>query len=111
VTDTAPLVWVDLVYDEPMTLVQFWRRPDPGFCDDIEEAWQRYKLDYQPWSLVVRVGDDPEPLFRSTKSYRDKTAAEQDAETVFGRGSSVYLRQPGGAKETLRMAEDHPLSW
>lgn len=100
----APLILVDLVRDEPLTSDEFIAR---GYVF-TKTLYQKYLDRFQPWRLLIKSGDNQEPLFRSTESYVNKADAIHAAELAFGRGSDVYLRQHEVGNVLLRLASDGP---
>jgi hypothetical protein len=82
-SDDAPRVWVDgvdVTREEPLTLPEFWRVNQLP-CDDAEEAWNRYKLDFRPWRVTV------------TRSYFYQDEAERAADRLRG------VAAPSGSAE------------
>lgn len=74
--NTGPsLVYIDLIYTQ---------RPD----DYTGPRWQ-------PWSVMVRSGDNHHVLFRSSERYTNEEDAVRAAEIAFGMNSNVWLRFPG----------------
>ena len=105
------LIYVDLVRDEPLSAEDWHAKYDATFgeiAEDDEPEYQQYLDRFQPWRLLIKSGDNQEPLFKSTESYFNKADAENAARIGFGRGSNVYLRQSEHGNELLRLASDSP---
>lgn len=80
-----PLIFVDLQFT-----------PEPADHDGSTR--------WQPWSILIRSGDNNEPLFRSTESYTNRGDAVHAIGLAFGPGSNVYLRQSEQGNQPIRMA-------
>jgi hypothetical protein len=111
VSEFPPLVYVDLIEDEPKTIEEFWEKW-PAEVDDSpeatslrEEVYKTYLKRFQPWRLLILSGGNYEPLFRSTESYFNREDARYAAELAFGNGTNVYLREHEKGNQILRMAQ------
>lgn len=107
-----PLIWVDLIADEPKTFDEWWEHVDgvnpdgDFFADDaaIHAAYRAYVDRHQPWRILIKSGDNQEPLFKSTESYFNRADAIHAVYLAFGPGSNVYLRQAELGNQPIRMA-------
>lgn len=99
-----PLIFVDIIREEPLPQDE-WELDEvfePN--EDIDGAYRAYRLAFEPWRVLVRSGDNQEPLFRSTERYGEERTALHAAEIAFGQRSDVYLRQKGRGSVALRLA-------
>lgn len=104
-TEFPPLMYVDLIEDAPMTRDEFVEKvPVLRNAMQLEPSYQKYLERFQPWRLLIKSGDNQEPLFRSTESYFNRDDAIHAAELAFGKGSNVYLREREHGNRVLRMA-------
>lgn len=107
-SESAPLIYVDLIEDTPLDRQQYGKTY--GYTDSsadstaLTDAHKRYLERFQPWRVLIKSRDNHEPLFRSTESYFNKADAIHAAELGFGAGSNVYLRQHEHGNQVLRMA-------
>jgi hypothetical protein len=106
----TPLIYVDLVVDAPMTREEFRQHSVVSGAKwpngELDAEYQKYRDRHQPWRLLIKSGDNQEPLFRSTESYFNRADAIHAAELAFGNKSNVYLRQHEAGNQVLRMAEN-----
>jgi hypothetical protein len=103
-SEFPPLIYVDLVRDEPFTRDEYSLMRAGDDVDDIALAYAKYLEHFQPWRLLIKSGDNQEPLFRSTESYFNRADAIHAAELAFGAGSNVYLREAEHGNRVLRMS-------
>lgn len=104
--NTPPLVFVDLIEDAPKSKSAFAAEDYSG--EDVyhlDEHYQQY-LDtkFQPWRVLIKSGDNEEPLFRSTERYFNKADAIHAIQLAFGPETDVYLRQHEQGNQVLRLA-------
>lgn len=100
-----PLIYCDLVRDEPMTREEFVEKvPVLRNATQLEPSYQAYLERHQPWRLLIKSGDNQEPLFRSTESYFNRADAIHAADLAFGAGSTVFLREREHGNMELRRA-------
>jgi hypothetical protein len=98
----TPLIYVDLIEDKPMTMEEFIASGNVV----TNELYRRYLDRFQPWRLLIKSGDNQEPLFKSTECYFNKADAVHAAEIAFGSSSNVYLRQSEHGNTMLRLANN-----
>lgn len=109
-SEFPPLIYVDLVADKPQSYAEWVGLAPDGYpspeviTGERKANYRRYIDDFQPWRILIKSGDNQEPLFRSTESYFNKADAEHAAHLAFGAGSNVYLRQAEHGNQVLRMA-------
>jgi len=102
----TPLVYVDLIKEPPKTYGQFVAaHPARRFAAGAGAAYRTYIDNFQPWRVLIRSGDNYEPLFRSTERYFNEADARHAIELAFGPGSNVYLRQAEHGNVELRLAQ------
>lgn len=107
-SEFPPLIYVDLVKDAPQSRDE-WEKSGgiiPGKADYIAAVgmgYAQYINRFQPWRLLIKSGDNQEPLFRSTESYFNRADAIHAAELAFGSGSNVYLREAEHGDRVLRL--------
>lgn len=80
-----PLIYVDLEHTPELPDVHTGRR-------------------WQGWRILIRSGDNNEPLFKSTEAYTNEADAKHAIDLAFGPGSNVYLRQSEQGNQVVRMA-------
>lgn len=101
---TPPLIWVDLIEDEPISREGFFHAHPGEDISDIAIAYAKYRDGFQPWRSLIKSGDNEEPLFRSTERYFNKADAIHAIQLAFGPETDVYLRQHEQGNQVLRLA-------
>lgn len=108
-SEFPPLIYVDLIKDEPLNIEQYRTQYHYGYGAEQEKELRsayngRYLKKFQPWRVLIKSGDNQEPLFRSTESYFHEADARHAVDLAFGPGSNVYLRASEKGNELLRAA-------
>ena len=109
---SAPLIYVDLIRDDPMTKDEFRQHAVITNATwpqgELDAEYMKYINRFQPWRLLILSGDNHEPMFRSTERYFNRADALHAAELAFGSGSNVYLREAEHGNVVLRLAVSTP---
>lgn len=103
-SEFPPLIYVDLIKDQPLPREEYVPDHRVETKGEWDAAYRQYVERFQPFRLLVKSGDNQEPLFRSTEAYFNKADAIHAAHLAFGSGSNVYLRQHEKGNQNLRMA-------
>lgn len=99
---TPPVIYVDIIEDKPDSQAEFKIKHLPKMPGG--KAYQQYLDHFQPFRVLVKSGDNEEPLFRSTERYFNNADAIHAIELAFGTSSNVYLRQHETGNQLLRPA-------
>jgi hypothetical protein len=85
---SSPLIYVDLI-----------KTPEPD--DYTGPRWQ-------PYTLMVKSGDNGAALFKSTEAYTNRDDAIHAVAIAFGPASNVYFRESEQGNVAVRLANaDH----
>lgn len=101
-SEFAPVIYVDLIKMEPMTSEQYFDRYR-GFLD-TDVRYNRYLMRFQPWRIVIKSGDNFEPLFKGTERWKHERDALHAIDLAFGPGANVFLRRHEKGNVRLRQA-------
>lgn len=99
-----PLIYVDLIEETPIGFEKWCEDNALASEGDALNSYRAYRLAFQPWRVLVRSGDNQEPLFRSTERYLNEDDARHAVEIAFGSNSNIYLRQKEHGNVLLRGA-------
>lgn len=101
------LVYVDLIKETPDTLDRF-TEAHPGTDGElVESLYRKYLAGFQPYRVLIKSGDNEEPLFRSTERYFNRGDAVNAIRIGFDNHSNVYLREAEVGNQELRLAQDN----
>lgn len=100
----TPLIYVDLLEEEPLTEVAFAVHTGVQVDQLREGEYSRYINRFQPWRIIVRSGGNHKVLFRSAERYFNESDARHAVTLGFGLASNVLLRQQGRDDVVLRLA-------
>lgn len=100
-SEFAPVIYVDLIKMEPQTFDVWARRHARGYAED---RYEQYLMRFQPWRIVIKSGDNFEPLFKGTERYKSERDALHAIYLAFGPTSNVFLRRHEKGNVRLRQA-------
>lgn len=107
----APVIYVDLIKDTPLSLDE-WKAQHPAFdpCDDdpdylaaVADAYAEYRDRFQPWHWHAKREGNFEIVAQGER-YFNESDAQHNIDILFRDKSNVYLRQHEQGNQPLRMA-------
>lgn len=96
-----PLVYVDLIRDEPMTQGQFLAAHNLHFG---ASEYSAYINKFQPWRSVILRDGNFEPLFVSSERYFNRSDALAAITLAFSATTTVFLREAEHGNVLVRRA-------
>lgn len=97
-----PLIYVKLIKMVPLSFEQHFNRFRGSV--DPRAKYDAYLENFQPFRVIVKSGDNQEPLFKGTERWKHRRDALHAIDLAFGIGSNVYLQEHEKGNVLLRRA-------